>query len=93
MFFPRWVLVAHGAGAGCSPASPLISVPWWAAFLSWVISGVKIGAGPIGIFVEIMCVEVFVRLVVCGTWWSVFGCFWAILDLGMWFRWVSMGGA
>ena len=74
MFFPRWVLVAHGAGAGCSPASPLISVPWWAAFLSWVLSEVKIGAGPIGIFMEIMCAEVFARLVdtrIPSTWSSV----------------------
>ena len=85
--------VAHGAGVGCSPASPLISVPWWAAFQSWVLSEVKIGAGPIGIFLEIMCAEVFARLVVCGLWGSVFGCFWAILDLGMLFWWVSMGGA
>jgi len=54
-----------------------------------VISEVKIGAGPIGIFVEIMCAEVFARLGVGGLWGSVFGCFWAILDLGMWFRWVS----
>ena len=93
MFVPRWVLVAHGAGAGCSPASPVISVPWWGCISVRVISEVKIGAGPIGIFVEIMCAEVFVSLVVCGSWGSVFGCFWAILDLGMLFWWVSMGGA